>query len=252
MMNFEEEYKRLTPVFNKICSFALIGKKIEVKGENNFIKRGPNLIVGNHIGAFKDAATFFKIAPRQLFPTSNKVIFDKKEFNLLIRKHLKRHLKNVGLFVDLIISPVKSIFVDFISTNITKIGAIPVDLTRKKRLAIEKCQDYLMKGRTVVILQGRGRIMKNDPNPYVSPFRKGPSIISYNLYKEEGISVPVTPVATFGTHLPFLVPGKIKVNIGEPLYISDYIVEGFMESVDRFREAMENSVKELLFEVLKA
>ena len=86
MINFEEEYKRLTPVFRKISSFALIGKKIEVKGEKNFIRRGPNLIVGNHIGTFKDAATFFKIAPKQLFPTSNKVIFDKKEFNLLSSK----------------------------------------------------------------------------------------------------------------------------------------------------------------------
>jgi len=252
MSNLEEEYKKVVPTVQKLCRLALLGKKIVVNGGDNFVRNGPNLIVGNHIGTFKDVAAVFKISPRYLFPVGNRVIFDKQEFNLLIRKHLKRHLHNFGLFVDLVLSPLKSVFVNFVSTNANKIGAIPVDLTQKKRLAIIKCQEYLKEGRAVVILQGRGRVMKNDPNPYVSPFRRGPSIITYNLFKEEGLAIPVTPIALFGTHLPFLTPGKIKVNIGKPMYITDYLAEEFNESVNRFREAMERQVQRLFMDLLKA
>lgn len=250
MINYEEEYKKLFPVLTKISNIALLGKEIVVRGAENFIKKGPNIIVGNHIGTFKDVATFIKITPRQLFPTSNKMIFDKNDFNFLIKKHLQRHLKKFGIFLDLLLTPIKSYFVNFITTNIIKLGAIPVDLYNQKRMAIQKIQEYLKEGRAVVLLQGRGRLAKNSPNPYVSSFRRGPSIISYNLNKE-GISVPVTPVATFGTHMPFLIPGKITVNIGEPIYIGDYMGSGFMETVESFRVAMENRVKNLLLEIIK-
>lgn len=251
MASFEEEYRKIEPVLNVLSTIALLSKKIVIRGNENFIRKGPNLIVGNHIGTFKDVAAFIKIAPRCLFPIGNRVIFDKHEFNLLIRKHLSRHLHKFGLFLDLVIAPVKSVFVNFISATANRIGAIPVDMTGKKSQAIEKCQEYLKQGRAVIILQGRGRVMKKEPNPYVSSFRRGPSIISYKL-KEEGIDVPVTPVATFGTHRPFLVPGKVKINIGEPMFIKDYLSGSFHETVNRFREAMEKKVQSLFFEILNA
>lgn len=251
MATIEEEFNRLKPALIKLSDFILLGKKLVVKGSDNFVSRGPNIIVGNHIGTFKDGAAFLKIISRPVFPISNKMIFNKDEFNYLIKKHLKRHLKNLGPCLDLILSPIKAVFINFISSNISKIGAIPVDMYQKKRMAIEKCQEYLKAGRAIVILQGRGRVMNDEPHPYVSTFRRGASIISYNLFKE-GILVPVTPIATFGTHLPFLVPGKIKINIGEPMFISDYLADGFTETVNRFREAMEKRVKSLFLEILKA
>lgn len=170
----------------------------------------------------------------------------------MIREHLERHMHDFGFFVYVALTPLKVFFIHFVSNAIRRIGAIPTDLYDQKRMAIEKCQEYLKRGRAIVLLQGRGRVMKDDPNPYVARFRRGPSIIAYNLYKEEGMSVPVTPIATLGTHLPFLIPGKIKVNIGEPLYIEDYLSDGFMESVQSFRDAMEKRVKELFFEILRS
>jgi 1-acyl-sn-glycerol-3-phosphate acyltransferase len=252
MASFEEEYIKLKPALLKISNFALLGNKIVIKGAENFLKKGPNIIVGNHIGTFKDAATFIKIAPRQLFPISNRLIFDKKEFNIMIREHLERHMHDFGLFVYVALTPIRFLFVHFVSNAISRIGTIPTDLYNHKRMAIDKCQEYLKKGRAIVLLQGRGRVMKEDPNPYVARFRKGPSIISYNLYKEEGLSVPVTPIATLGTHLPFPIPGKIKVNIGEPMFIKDYLSGGFMETVESFRDAMEQRVNKLFFEILRS
>jgi len=72
------------------------------------------------------------------------------------------------------------------------------------------------------------------------------------LFKEDGISVPVTPVAMFGTQVPFLIPAKIRVNVGEPMYITDYLGGDFSETVNRFREALEKMVKSLIFDMLES
>ena len=251
MAKIEEELKRVEPVIQRISSLALLGKKIVIQGKENFIKKGPNIIVGNHIGTFKDAAILFKVVPRQIFWTSNKMVFNKHDLNRLIRKHFKRHMKNFGLFVDLLLSPLKSLFSSYFTAIIKKAGAIPVDMEQKTRTAMQRCQEYLENGRAVIALQGWGRVLKKDPNPYVHTFKRGTSILSYNLYIEEGISVPVTPIAMFGTQVPFLVPTKVKVNVGEPMYITDYLGGGFEESVERFRRALEDRVKKLLFDILE-
>jgi hypothetical protein len=250
MANVEEELKKRQPVIKGASSFALLGKRIEIMGEENFVKGGPNIIVGNHIGTFKDIATLLKIIPRPIFFTANRMIFNKDEFNYLIRRHLKIHLKNFGLMLDLVLSPLKSLAVNYISANIAKVGTIPVDLSHGKRLAMEKCQEYLKKGKAIITLQGLGRVIKKNPNPYVSYFKKGASILSYNMYREEGISVPVTPIAMLGTQVPFLVPAKIKVKIGEPMYITDYLAGEFAETVDKFREALEKKVKALILDII--
>jgi 1-acyl-sn-glycerol-3-phosphate acyltransferase len=249
MTSFEEEYKKQLPTIKRLSFIALLGKRIIVKGEENFIKKGPNILVGNHIGSFKDIATLATIAPRPIFFTANKMIFTKDEFNFLIRKHAQRHLKEFGLFLDLILTPIKSIFVNYISTTIGKVGMIPVDMYGGKSLAIEQCQDHLKEGKLIVTLQGRGRVEKKGPNPYLREFKRGASIICYNLY-QEGISVPVTPLAIFGTHFPFLIPTKVRVNVGEPIYIKDYLGKNFSETIERFRKAQQERVKSLLREII--
>ncbi len=248
----EREFAKLKPVVDRLCRFFLLGKKLEIRGRRNFIKKGPNIIVGNHIGTFKDIAILIQVVPRPIFFTANKMLFDKNEFNWLIRRHLKRHLRTFGYFADLLLNPVKTRFIHFISLNISKVGTIPVDLTKQKRLAVERCQDYLKKGRAIIALQGKGRIMHGNPNPYVSPFRRGPAFLAYNLYKKEQISVPVTPVAMFGTQLPFLIPGTIKVSVGEPMFISDHMEDGISASIEKFRAAMERKVQNLLLELIRA
>ena len=251
MSTFEEEYRRLFPIVDKISTFALLGKKIVVQGKENFVKIGPNIIVGNHCGSFKDVATLAKIAPRPVFFIANQMLFNKKEMNFLIRKHLKRNLKDFGLALDLILRPLRTLLVNFVTDSLPRVGTVPADIYKGKRQAIKKCQEYLEKGRAIIALQGRGRIMKRDPHPYVHEFRKGASIMAYNLYTEKDISVPVTPLAFFGTHKSFVTPAKVKVSIGEPMYIADYMEKTFNETVLKFREAMEKKVKSLFYELIK-
>jgi 1-acyl-sn-glycerol-3-phosphate acyltransferase len=252
MAKIEEEFEKLRPVFDKWSKVGLFVNKLDVKGVENFVKKGPAIIMGNHIGTLKDAFTIYKIVPRSFVFTSNKMIFDKNELDFLIRKHLKRHLKGFGIFVNAIIKPIKIPAINFITQTVRKVGAIPVDLYSSKRDAITKCQEAVKEGRTLVLLQGRGRVMKSNPNPYVSPVRKGAAIIAYNLYTNEGISVPITPLAMFGTHRPLFVPGKIKVRVGKPMYISDYMEGGFDETIEKFRSALEKTINSLFFEILRS
>ncbi|MGB3862527.1 MAG: lysophospholipid acyltransferase family protein [Candidatus Aminicenantaceae bacterium] len=252
MSTIEEEFEKLRPILDKWSKFGLFVNKIDVKGVENFIKKGPTIIMGNHIGTLKDALTIYEIVPRPFVFTANKMIFNKDELDFLVRKHLKRHLKGFGLFVNAIIKPIKIPTINFVTRAVRSVGTIPVDLYSSKRDAIMKCQETVKAGRALIALQGRGRVMKTDPNPYVSPVRKGVSIISYNLFTNEGISVPVTPLAIFGTHRPFFIPGKIQVRVGKPMYISDYIGGGFNETIERFRSALEKTVNSLFFEILRS
>jgi 1-acyl-sn-glycerol-3-phosphate acyltransferase len=251
MANIEAELSKIRPQIEKLCDFFLLGKKVEVKGKKNIVHSGPNIIVGNHCGNVKDGATLFKILPRPIFFTANREIFNKEELTALVRYHFQYHMKSFGYFLNLALHPITSRLINFVSTALPRAGTIPVDLTRRKKLAIEKCQEYLKEGRAIIALQGNGKIGKNDPHPYVSPFRKGPSILSYNLYKEEDIPVAVTPLAFFGTQIPIFIPGKIKVNIGEPMYIADFMTQDFASSVEKFRSAMERRVRDLFMELVK-
>lgn len=252
MSSFEEEYQKLEPVLKKIRAFSLFGKSIIVEGEENFVLDGPNIIVGNHVGSYKDVAVLFEIVPRQVFFTANKMIFNKNNFNSLITRHLKIHMKQFGLFLDFILKPLKAPFVNFISSNIANVGAIPVDLLGSRRKAIEACKDYLRRGKAIVLLQGTGRVVSSHPNPYVCPFRKGPAILSHTLYQEEEIAVPVTPVAMFGTHKPWVVPGKIKVKVGGPMLITDYLSDDLKGTALRFKNALERRVQDLLMDLIKS
>lgn len=252
MATFEEELRRFEPLIRKLTFLALLGKKVEVRRPENFISDGPNIIVGNHSGSYKDVVVILKYVPRPVFFTANKMIFTREEFDYLIGKHLRRHLKDFGVVVNSALKPLKYLFVRYFSANIAKVGTIPVDLYSTKREAFQKCLQYLKNGRAIIALQGRGRVHPHAPHPYVSPFRRGASILAYFLYKENGLAVPVTPLAMFGTHLPFLVPGKIRVNVGEPMTIASYLGGGFEETVERFREALETRVKSLFLELLRA
>jgi len=248
---FEQEYRRVEPSLQKWVSFLLFRKKLEVRTPENWIKEGPNIIIGNHCGAFKDVATIFRTVPRIIFFTANKHIFTQDDFNRLMLKHLKRHLKDFGPVMYMMVKPLRTALLRFVTAHITKVGTIPVDLEGSKREAMGLCQEYLEKGRAIIALQGRGRVQPHNPHPYVSRFKRGVAILAYNLYHELGIAVPITPLAMHGTQAPWIVPGTIGMNVGAPMFITDYLSSGFGETVESFRNALEARVKALFLELIR-
>lgn len=247
---FEEEFKRIEKSVDLVTRAFIFPKKIDLRGGENFVREGPNIIIGNHIGSYKDVATLLRTVPRMIYFTANKMIFDKKEASDLILRHLHRHMGKFGGFLHLILNPLYTLVVHFVSGNAAKVGSIPVDIYGSKRESIIKCQDYLRKGRAVIALQGRGRVHPKDPNPYVKSFRRGVSIMAYNLFKQEGIVVPVTPMSIFGTHIMWGVPATIKVNVGRPLLIQDHWTGEETSTVEKFRAALEQAVSGLFHESL--
>ncbi len=91
------------------------------------------------------------------------MIFNEGDLSFLVRKHLHRHLKDFGLVLHLLLNPFYALVVDYISSNIARVGSIPVDLDGGRAEAIKKCEDYLRKGRAVITLQGRGRVDPGTP-----------------------------------------------------------------------------------------
>lgn len=249
MATFDEEYKRLERKAMFLCDAALLFKEIDVRGSDNFILQGPNIIVGNHIGSYKDVGLLLRIVPRRIYFTANKSIFDRDDFSALVLHHLRGALKDFGVFLHLILNPFYALVVNFISSHIARVGTIPVDIYGSKRGAVIQCQEYLKLGRAVITLQGHGRVEPRDPNPYVREFRRGVSIMAYNLEKE-GVSVPVTPVSIFGTHYPWAVPARIRVNVGTPLYIRDFKKADEEDTIEAFRAALQKRVAELLVKSL--
>ena len=249
LKDFEREQKRLQPVIRRLRDLSLFGKKLEVSGKENFIDSGPNIIVGNHVGSFKDIAVLFKISSRFLFFTANRMIFSRKDFNTLIRDYLKFSLNELGLFIDLLLKPWKAPLVDYISRNIPKIGTIPVDLSGGKVSAIGHCQDRLRSGGAVVLLQGRGKIESGSANPYIPAFRRGPAVICFNLM-QEGQEVPVTPLAIYRSHWPVFVPCSIHVKIGAPITIKKFMSADAGHTISLFRKALEDRVRQLFYELI--
>jgi hypothetical protein len=196
-------------------------------------------------------AVLAKIMPRLFFFTANKAIFTREDLDRLIRKHLVRHLKDFGHVVNSMARPLKYLFLRFVVANVARVGTIPVDLQASKREAMSRCVDYLKSGRAIVTLQGRGRVNPRAPHPYVPPFRRGASILAHVLQTDYGISVPVTPLAMYGTHKPWVVPARISVNVGEPMFIAPYLSSDFDQSVENFRNALQARVESLFLEIVR-
>ena len=250
METFELEYKKIEKVVLRLSRFFLLPKKIELCGDGNFVTSGPNIITGNHIGNYKDIAVLLLIKPRMIYFTANKMIFDKEEGSELVLRHLHRHMGKFGGVIHLLLNPFYAFMVRFVTSHAANVGSIPVDLYGKRSAAILKCQDYLRKGRAIIVLQGRGRVDDRDHNPYIKPFRRGAAIMAYNLYHQERISVPVTPFSMFGTHVMWGVPERIRVNVGPPMFIKDFWGGSEAEVVERFRAALEATVTRLFMQSL--
>jgi 1-acyl-sn-glycerol-3-phosphate acyltransferase len=250
MATHEEEFRSIKKVVDRTTRFFLLPKKVDLRGGENFVREGPNIIVGNHCGSYKDVSVLLRHVPRMIYFTANQMIFTREGASELVLRHLHRHMGEFGGFVHVLLNPLYTFLVYFVSGHIARIGTIPVDIYGSKRASVLKCQDYLRKGRAVIALQGRGRVHPKDPNPYVKDFRRGVSIMAYNLYKESGLSVPVTPLSLFGTHIMWGVPATIKMNVGRPLFIKDYWTGEEVSTIENFRAVLQRTVTGLFRESL--
>lgn len=252
MPTFEEELVRFTPQIERVVRFALFPKRVVSRGGGNVPESGPVLLIGNHCGAIKDPAALYRAVSRPLFFNANRMLFNRADVDFLIRKHLRRHFKGFGLALDRMLGPLKAMFVKFVSANIGRLGAIPADMyDQSNQAAIGLFMEYLRASRAVVSMQGRGRVHPDDRNPYVRSFGRGLPFIAFRMRDEVGMDVPVVPFSIFGTQRAWGIPGKVRVNIGPPLFIRDYEAGDKDATIERFRAALQASVERLLVESIR-
>ena len=254
MIRYERNFRTIEPIARRVFRTTLAMKKVVVRGGENFVREGPTIIVGNHCGNFKDVAALFRAVPRYIQFTANRMIFDRASLDFVVRRHLKRHLGGFGLVLNALLLPVRRTVGGIIADNAARIGTIPVNMYGQdgKREAIATFKEYLREGCALVSLQGRGRVMPADPNPYIRPFGRGISIVACGLEVEDGLSVPVTPVAIYGAQRPWIIPGRILVGAGPALYARDHVDGDFDASVLRFKAALETAVQGLFFDLIRS
>jgi len=249
MATFEEEYKRIEKFVDFVTKLFLLPKKIDLRGAENFAREGPEIIVGNHIGSYKDVSIMVRIRPRLNYFTANKEIFTREGASALVLRHLHRHMGKVRR-----VRPrhPQSLLRLHGHVRVLEYRQDRYDPRRppgQRRDSVLRCQDYLRRGRAVIALQGRGRVQPKDPNPYVAGFRRGVSVMAYNLYKKGGISVPVTPLSIFGR----TSCGRAGDDQGQrwrPLFVKDYWTGEEVSTVEAFRAALQQTVTGLFRESL--
>jgi len=254
-----EQHKRLYDKRARpLAGIAIFENKLFWRGAKNKVEGGPNIVVANHPGAHKDIGVLISLYTRQLFFTANKELFSYEEMNMLAEKYLGLWFRKAGPGVKanimFFLKPFTHIAVRYISSRIARVGTIPVDIRGGDNSEAKRVMEqYLLEDKAVVLLQYNNRHAptKYDPlNKEIHEFRYGAPSLAYKMFIKHGVNVPVTPISLEGTYHPFRPFGKVKVNIGEPMYITDYL--DVAEPVAAFKEALEQRVVELYNEFKRA
>lgn len=247
----------------KLCRIFLGGDKVRYIGKENIFGKGKKgrIIVANHPGVGKDIASIIKLslkADKQLYFTPRKELFDKKEFYNLIKDYFKENIFKYMAFIAL--WPLAKAFSNYMPQIMIKTGMIPVDIKNEnnreaKRTnirAVREVKDYLLNGRTIVLLQYNPEHIKSKYHSYLQRCDDTAAKLALNIYKKEKEVVDIIPMSVYGAER--LLPLKdIVVNIGKKMNILPYLKEENPVPVftDRIEEKMACLLKESLSYLVK-
>lgn len=233
-------------------SLILLPRGISVKGKQNKIEKGANIIVANHPTDVADVAALVRLYRKQLYFIANSDHFYPSKLNWHIRKQIKRNYHILSPFLLPITSLViyKS-FLNSCSRYIKEIGSIPIDVHGNGiyngdfvRISKQRLLDNL----PLVFLQFNLRnALRNVPSEYdptnkeIKPFLIGAPKLALKVFEEYNIDVPITPISIKGTSKFSVAP--IKVNIGESIYPSAYVNKE--KPAEFLRQDLEKKVVEL-------
>ncbi len=255
-IEYDKSKRILKPIFIPFSRY------VSYVGRENIVNEGPNLIIANHAGIGRDIASILTAVDRQLYFLSSHYMFDK----MLLLEYVKSTL---GQPLYLITYPFTFLFAKYLSEKLIKFEMIPInksyygdkiELTKNIRQSIDKVKEYLLKDRAVVIFQSRLDMLKtighreimfkkhSDYHYYIPKFHPTVGKIVYELYKEHGLKVPVSPISIYGAEglNPFK---RIVLNVGKPTDITSCIDNNtFGNPINNFTNCLEKMVADLLIE----
>ncbi len=258
--NIKARYDKAKRILKPI--FIPFNKYVSYIGRENIVKVGPNLIIANHPGIGRDIAAILTSNDRQLYFLTAHYMFNKKE----ILNYIKSAL---GPIMYPLMYPFAFTFAKYLSGKLNEFEMIPINksyqgdkikFANNIRQSIDKVKEYLLKERAVVIFQIPLDILKtighretrfkenSEYHSYIPKFHPTVGKIVYELYKEHGLKVPVSPISIYGAEglNPFK---RIVLNIGKPTDITSCIDNNTVGNlINNFTKSLEKKVADLLIE----
>ncbi|MBL7136851.1 MAG: hypothetical protein ISS81_09745 [Candidatus Marinimicrobia bacterium] len=257
----KNQYDRAKRILKPI--FLPFNRYITYHGLENIIREGPNLIVANHPGIGRDIAGIVTAYERQLHFLAAHYMFDEEVF---LQKHIKPAL---GSVLYKFLSPVAKRFSWYLTGKMKELDMIPINkefngnlaiFASNLRAAFTRVKEFLLNGRAVSIFQitynilrtiGQKKIVDKEPSKYHSYIpRFSPTFgkIAFELYKDHGLLIPITPIGIYGAEglNPFK---RMVLNIGKPMDISTCLEANLKQDpVSLFTDRLECRIADLLIE----
>jgi hypothetical protein len=204
-------------------------KRFRVKGIENCIETGPNIIVGNHpTESIEDVCALIKVYGRKIFFVVNENLLTEEGFDYEIRHSLGKNIgKNKVEALLRVFSGLCHKVFEYSCTLPGRIGSIPVNIYGRglNGTSFKRIKNYLLRGFPVVFLQtngGQHRPNEQEPDvKEVTRVMEGAALVAAYMYERHGINVPITPVGLKGTSVWSRIK-PVQVNIGRPVYYGGF------------------------------
>lgn len=250
----DEDYKYVKYAKTLIKIFTGMDK-IVYCGLENLVTEGPNLISANHPDIGKGIGAIIKLyleeANRKTDFIARKEIFTQEEFKQLIDTYAKRNIPRRML--QLALKPLQLFLGSYIPRAVTTTGMIPLDINTQTikatrynlRVISNSIEPKLVDGKAIVLLQYSRNKTSSPWHYYLQRFHQTPARIALQVFNHSGLAIPVTPISIYGGR-GILPLKKIVVNVGKPLYITDFMEE--QNPIKAMADLLEKRTAQLLEE----
>jgi len=212
-------------------------QRVAAEGIEHLPPDGPALLTPNHLN-WKDIFFISAKIPRQVHFVATYELFHHEECARMVYQY---GVGKLGGWMKPLMGPLSRWIARAIVPRVREMEAIPVKRQSNDRRVFEHIKERLKRGQVVCIFPegGTGRVGE------LRRFKRGPAKVVFDLWNE-GVKVPMLPVAVLGTHRYFNFGRRLTLKMGRPLYLSDHLENGGEESLESFTQLLYQRVKEVL------
>ncbi len=213
-------------------------QRVKVTGLHHLPRRGGALLAANHLN-WKDVLFIATRAPRPIHYVATDQLFDE---DLCTGMFYQYAVEKLGPRLAPLTKRVCSALAARIVPGVKRIGTIPTTRRHNDKRMFHKLRQSLRDGKLVCIFAEGGTGIPGR----LRRFKKAAAKVVYDLHGEGLRDIPVVPTLVEGTEKFFLPGRRLGLHFGPPLFIGDGILEGSKQTIVRFTQLMEDSVRQLL------
>lgn len=212
-------------------------QRVAAEGIEYLPSEGPALLTPNHLN-WKDVFFISAKIPRQVHFVATYELFHMGECARMVYRY---GVGKLGGWVKPIMGRLSRWVARTIVPRMSDMEAIPVKRQSNDRRVFEHIKERLKRGQVVCIFPegGTGRVGE------LRRFKRGAAKVVFDLW-DEGVKVPMLPVAVLGTHRYFNFGRRLRFKVGRPFYLSDHLENGGEDNLESFTQSLYQRVKEVL------